>query len=63
LGWPFSFLREIKRSQPSAAPTPAYVGAAEGCDLLIFFSQHFRKAKKTAQNRRLKGKFGQLFSE
>jgi AcrR family transcriptional regulator len=26
----------VKRSQPSAAPTPIAVGAAEGCDLLIF---------------------------
>jgi hypothetical protein len=26
---------EIKRSQPSAAPTLIPVGAAEGCDLLI----------------------------
>jgi hypothetical protein len=27
---------EIKRSQPSAAPISISVGAAEGCDLLIF---------------------------
>ncbi|CAI8731410.1 hypothetical protein EMIT0P4_140009 [Pseudomonas sp. IT-P4] len=29
----FVFLAKIKRSQPSAAPTPILVGAAEGCDL------------------------------
>ncbi|WP_153043961.1 hypothetical protein [Pseudomonas thivervalensis] len=28
---------KIKGSQPSAAPTPISVGAAEGCDLLILF--------------------------
>ncbi|MFC6572144.1 hypothetical protein ACFQDJ_12335 [Pseudomonas brassicacearum] len=28
--------KKIKRSQPSAAPTEIDVGAAEGCDLLIF---------------------------
>jgi len=27
---------QVKRSQPSAAPAPILVGAAEGCDLLIF---------------------------
>ena len=27
--------KAFKRSQPAAAPTPIYVGAAEGCDLLI----------------------------
>ncbi|WP_143519854.1 hypothetical protein [Pseudomonas moraviensis] len=29
-------LNPKKRSQPSAAPTDIDVGAAEGCDLLIF---------------------------
>jgi hypothetical protein len=29
---------KIKRSQPTAAPTSISVGAAEGCDLLIFFT-------------------------
>jgi hypothetical protein len=32
----FSLVEKIKRSQPSAAPTGIQVGAAEGCDLLIF---------------------------
>jgi hypothetical protein len=30
------FVAHKKRSQPSAAPTGIGVGAAEGCDLLIF---------------------------
>jgi hypothetical protein len=32
--WAFE-RQKTKRSQPSAAPTPIPVGAAEGCDLLI----------------------------
>jgi hypothetical protein len=43
---------KIKRSQPSAAPIgvrKTWVGAAEGCDLLIYLARRKTTAKKTAK--------------